>query len=420
MKTLQAIIRYSFVAAVMLITPCCGTPPPAIVWDKHLGTASLDSVSSVFVDGNGNAYLCGRTGGGLFGSGSGKGDAFLAKYDPAGSLLWGKQLGTAEDDECSGIAADASGNVYLCGSTLGSLGGANSGKSDGFVAKLSSAGAVLWVRQLGTDREDRCSALALSSAGLVVVGVTSGSLFAANPDNQLDVCIMQYDFSGDRLWGVQLAHEGVDTANDVRTDGQGAVFIAGSTESLFAPNTGMDKAFLAKLDAAGALTWGRQFGYQDNRLDSACALSIDGDGAAYVGGVANAGTGAEEGAGDGFLAKYDGSGNQLWIRYIQSADGGQDAVLGVATLARSGAYVVGDSSGNVHGASNGETDVFLARYDASGSLAWGYQFGSSAADHASGVALDSSSAIYVGGTTSGNLYGSSVGRDDCFLGKFVE
>jgi Beta-propeller repeat len=62
----------------------------------------------------------------------------VAKVDAAGHQLWVRQLGTADGDNAKGVATDGDGNVYLTGYTDGSLGGANQGYSDAWVAKYST------------------------------------------------------------------------------------------------------------------------------------------------------------------------------------------------------------------------------------------------------------------------------------------
>ena len=64
-----------------------------------------------------------------------------------GRVLWKRQFGTETWDEASGVATDAAGNVYLAGTTDGSLGGVNGGGADAWVAKYDTAGHVLWKRQ---------------------------------------------------------------------------------------------------------------------------------------------------------------------------------------------------------------------------------------------------------------------------------
>src|SRR5690606_33152621 len=92
------------------------------------------------VDSAGSAYISGWTGGGLAGSSVGGEDAFLAKYDSSGALLWTRQLGTSADDRSYGVAVDSAGAVYMSGTTYGALGGPSAGRSDAFLAKYDSAG----------------------------------------------------------------------------------------------------------------------------------------------------------------------------------------------------------------------------------------------------------------------------------------
>jgi hypothetical protein len=56
---------------------------------------------------------------------------------------------TSQWDYCSGVAVDGSGNVYCAGATGGSFGEANGGSADAFVMKLDSSGALQWARQFG-------------------------------------------------------------------------------------------------------------------------------------------------------------------------------------------------------------------------------------------------------------------------------
>ena len=132
-------------------------------------------------DATGNVYLAGYTGGSLGGPNRGGGDAWVAKYSAAGSRLWIRQFGTAADEGESGVATDPAGNVYLAGYTWGALGGPNRGGPDAWLAKVDAAGHIVWKRQLGTDGggDDAENALDLATdtAGNVfVTGYTSGPL----------------------------------------------------------------------------------------------------------------------------------------------------------------------------------------------------------------------------------------------------
>src|SRR5262249_17217035 len=78
-------------------------------------------------------------------------DAFVAKVNPDGGLVWAGYLGGREEQEARGIAVDSAGNVYVAGVTRSdettfpvtvgpglTFQGGNSLGEDAFVAKLSS------------------------------------------------------------------------------------------------------------------------------------------------------------------------------------------------------------------------------------------------------------------------------------------
>lgn len=151
----------------------------SLLWKRQFGTANLDPAYGVAVDSAGNAFITGETGSGLSGIGW---DAFLAKYSAAGTLLWTRQLaGGSFSDSGYGVAVDGSGDVYMCGDTHGSWAGPNAGEGDAFVAKYSAAGSLLWTRQIGSSSSDWASHLAIDLVGNAYLsGYTYGGLGALN------------------------------------------------------------------------------------------------------------------------------------------------------------------------------------------------------------------------------------------------
>lgn len=100
---------------------------------------------------------------------------------------------------------------------------------------------------------------------------------------------------------------------------------------------------------------------------------------------------------------------------------GTSASEGASGLAKhsSGVYVVGNTSGNLHGTHKGSADAFIRKVDTGGKVSWGRQFGTSAGDAASDVATDANGNAYVLGRTSGNMARALRGGNDFFLRKYT-
>ena len=84
-------------------------------------------------------------------------------------------------------------------------------------------------------------------------------------------------------------------------------------------------------------------------------------------------------------------------------------------------YVTGRTGGGLDGNTNsGETDIFLVKYNSSGTKQWTKQLGTSYNDYGQGVTTDSSGNIYVTGyTNGGGLDGNTnLGGRDIFLVKY--
>ena len=126
----------------------------------------------------------------------------VAKYSSAGDPLWVRQLGTTEYDSVGGVATDTNNNVLITGWTTGPLGGPHHGRyTDVFVSKYNAAGEPQWTRQLGKRLEDDLGrAVAADVDGNVVVsGYTSGSLGGPNRGSN-DAFVAKYSAAGDLLW----------------------------------------------------------------------------------------------------------------------------------------------------------------------------------------------------------------------------
>jgi hypothetical protein len=221
------------------------------IWIRQLGTSRSDYAYCSAPDGAGGAYVGGSSYGSLGGASAGRLDAWLARYDGAGNLLWIRQLGTSGYDIAQATASDGSRGVYVAGTTNGSLGGPKAGAYDAWLARFDGGGSLIWIRQLGTSGDDDVLAAAPeSSGGVHVAGQTSGSL--GGPSAGMgDAWLAQFDGAGHRVWMRQLGSTFVERAWGVAVDGGSGIYVAGTTSGSFgAPSAGGNDAWLARYDHA--------------------------------------------------------------------------------------------------------------------------------------------------------------------------
>ena len=416
-------MRHLALIGGLVAAACCGVAATAmagdtyVAWKRQLGTANGDYAIGVATDAAGNVYLTGNTYGSLGGANKGGSDAFVAKYAADGHPLWKRQLGTSDYDFASGVATDAAGNVYLAGYTRGSLGGTNKGGSDAFVEKYAADGHPLWKRQPGTSADDVATGVATDAAGNVyLAGWTLGSLGGANMGHSSDAFLAKYAADGQLLWKRQLGTAGGDSAHGVATDAAGNVYLWGNTEgSLGGPfEGGFYDAFVAKYATDGHLLWTQQLGTASS--DYAYGVATDGAGNVYLTGSTSGSLGgANKGRWDAFVTKYAADGHRLWTRQLGTA--GYDDATGVATDAAGNVYLTGSTSRLLGGASKGYYDAWVAKLDIDGHRLWARQPGTSDYDYATGVATDAAGNVFLTGYTYASLGGASKGSIDAWVMK---
>ena len=344
----------------------------SVVWAVGAGGTGDEYANSVAVDDSGNSYVIGSYNSATFIVGTttltnaGGYDIFLVKYNAAGIVVWAKGIGDTIDDEGRYVAVDAMGNVYITGgftsSTLmfGSVVLTNmvANVSDIFLAKYSPTGNVIWAKRAGGVGYDDAHALAIANTGNVyVVGYFYSPTFSFGATTltnagQDDMYIAKYDTMGNALWARSAGDTGYEYASGIAIDGFGDLVVTGGYNShnisfggTTLTNLGNYDMYIAKYDTGGSVVWAKSAGGTD--VERPNAITIDGAGNSYVAG------------------------------YFYSAD----MIIGTTTLANSGV--------------NG--DVFVIKYDGSGSMIWAKGVGGSVDDRANGAAVDAFNNVYVAG-----------------------
>lgn len=385
-------------------------------WTRQFGTAKFDWAYAVHVGPSGYVYVAGITEGALSGVSAGDEDAYVRKYDSTGTEVWTRQFGTTKTDQAYAVSADASGNVYVAGWTYGGLSGNNVGYADAYVRKYDSAGTVQWTRQFGSGGNDAASAIAVDASGNVyVAGHAQGGLPQPNVGS-LDAYVRKYDSAGTEQWTRQVGSVELDSGEAVSVDASGSVYLTGYTEgALSAANAGNEDVFVCKYDSAGTEQWTRQFG--SAAKDLGVAVSADANGNAYVAGwTEGALSGKNAGDDDAYIRKYDSGGTEQWTHQFGTA--GSDYARALSVDATGSVYVVGATEGALSGTTVDGRDAFARKYDSSGLERWTRQFGTGSTT-GKAVSVDANGRPHVAGFTQGTLADVNAGYTDAFVTKLA-
>ncbi len=251
---------------------------------------------------------------------------------------WTTQFGTPDWDQAHGVSADGPGHVYVTGETTGSLASPNAGLDDIFTSIYNIHGAAVSSTQTGTTGSDIGTGVAADSLGNVFVsGYSQGS-----PSGGFQATLSNYNSSGALQWSQNIGP--VQTYGyGVAADGQGNAYITGyTTGSLNEPNAGGYDGFVAKYDASGNAQWTHQFGTAG--LDQAYGISSDGANGVYVAGSTTGNLGGPNAGGfDAFVRKYDVAGNVQWTQQLGTS--GNDIAQAVSASKTGSVFVVGNTSG---------------------------------------------------------------------------
>lgn len=342
----------------------------------------------------GDSTFAGWTGAGCSGNGPcnvtmDMSKSVSAKFDlkPTGMAAWQKSYGSnfSTSSDLEDVSFDANGNVLLTGEFTGTVnfggGPITAVDTDIVVLKLDSAGGYVWSRRIGTNGYESAHSIYGYSTGDVIIGG--------------------------------------DLVNGVNTDMGGGATLNCTT------------AFIAKYSAAtGAHVWSKCLGTGSITLvkgveDAMGNLVTVG----FITGTVDFGGGAivADASGSIFLAKFSGmDGSHVWSRKVAAKAGN---LFDISVDAMGNIGLVGSYSGsiNVGGAmlpSNGQTDCWVGRYNATGQHVWSKHFGDTGTDEAYGIDFDAMGNLVVSGTYTGAIdFGNGAltngGGQDAFLVKLT-
>jgi hypothetical protein len=420
------------------------------------GGVDFDQGRAIAVDPTGHVVISGPfngtlTHGAISYVSRGDRDVFVARFDPAGSLLWVRTFGSTLADTCRGVGTDAEGNIYLTGQYEGggvTLGGpvlpheAGDGKNI-FVASFDMNGIHRWSRGYAGPGTDTGNAIAVQGERVYVVGKIAASTElpggeVSTVEDTDDAFLLVFDRSGALMWQRVYGGPGNDSAQAVAVTDNDKPHVAGAFQSAVTFGVAGERSaegatdmFVLKLTAAGEERHLTTFGGTDATASARSIAITEGRGVVvagrYQGTIAFEGASSSSTGGDGVIIRMD---NTLVPQWHQTLGGpGSDRVLGVTFGAGGQVFVTGQfaETASVAGeslTSEGAIDVFVAAYDDAlgGAARWGLGLGSTAGDWGWGVATHGDRLFVTGAVRGPADFGSgsvSAATDgDAFLAAY--
>jgi uncharacterized delta-60 repeat protein len=339
-----------------------------------------------------------------------------------GDLIWAKQAGGYDQDISNGIAALADGSSLITGSfeeTAGfGMGEANETElvtgvyADIFIAKYNSDGSLAWAKRAGGGLSRGCGIAALADGSSLTTGSFNGpAVFGEGEANETeltadsgDIFVAKYNPDGSLAWVKQAGGSGTDRGYGIAALADGSALI-----------TGMQSPLIAKYNPDGSLAWAKQTGgngHDEGRgiaaladgssLITGCFGDASSDTVVFGEGEANETQLDSTGYEDVFIAKYNADGSLAWAKRAGGDD--TDEGFGITALADGaslmtgfflGTAMFGEGEANETELTADSGDIFVAKYNPDGSLAWVKQAGGSGTDKGLGIAAlaDGSSLI---------------------------
>jgi hypothetical protein len=340
--------------------------------------------------------------------GNGGKDLFIGKFDTTLNPIWinviGSNLDEGGDYLFGNIDIDPSGNIYVVGSiqnncvfksqTKADTTVTSNGKADGFLAKYTNSGNLIWLKTQGGNDIDETNDLALDDQGNVyIVGFyrntatfngKNGSNLTKTASAGSDGFVAKYDTDGNLLSAKSYGGVREDAFIAIKTSKTGSIYLVGasccagssfSIDSITVSNTNGWGSYWAKFDHNLNAIWVNQLGTTNNEHISSIAISDSGD--IYI------------------------AGHFLNSTIFPSQPGGTSQTI--------------NSVGNY--------DIMIARYDTNGVRKIVESFGSIGIDYASHIYIERDNNIYLTGSYSNVISFDSIsltshGSESVFITKF--
>lgn len=318
------------------------------------GPTNEDEIDAVASDNQGNVFISGKFEDTLHVTGyptplisNGMADIMLVKYDSFGIFQWVKQYGAVGEDNVFDAVCNQNGDVFISGYfqntiQIDTISITSYGGFDAFLAKLDSAGNVIWVLQYGGTSDEGGNEVAIANNGQIIVGakslgnITIGAISFANPNPGIgDSYVISVNPDGTVAWARTISGVGASRAKAIAVDDVGNVYCGGDFISSnyivdesgihhnLSSNGGRD-AFVSSWTVSGDLRWFKNWGSTGDEMCKGLATTNNSD-VYLTGPFTNSVNFAgnilvSTGTNDFFIWKLNTDGGTKWLRHLSSID----------------------------------------------------------------------------------------------------
>jgi hypothetical protein len=223
-------------------------------------------------------------------------DSFIVSYDVNGIYRWSRRIGGSDHDNIGDVILDGLGNVYVAGSfrdtvNIGSMSFTSNGDYDAFIAKYDSNGNLIWAKSFGDSLSDQIISLEVDSENNLYIGgnfqgnldIDGDSINELTSNGDGDAFIAKYDRGGNLLGSTSFGGGGLDTVNGIVVDSTGSAYVTGHFQytmdvgGTILTSKGGDDVYLAKLSNLFIETSGPSddpLANEDNTFENANLINL--------------------------------------------------------------------------------------------------------------------------------------------------
>jgi lysophospholipase L1-like esterase/outer membrane protein assembly factor BamB len=249
-------------------------PDGSGLWHAWIGSPRLEQLAGVGTTPSGSVLVAGWTDGTVSAANAGGMDLLIQSFSPDGSLLWSRQLGGSGQDRPSAMATTADGGLVVVGHSDGLLAGLpNRGLEDAFVLRFDAAGTLVWARSIATNGTDHGYGVLVTPDGdILVTGRMAGRDWSPAGGDPADAYLARFSPDGSLRWLRRFGSSAYDYGRSLALTPGGDILVSGRTEGDLQglANQGGFDGYVALFSADGRHLGSRLHGTAGN--DSANAL----------------------------------------------------------------------------------------------------------------------------------------------------